>query len=711
MALVVIVDDSATNRRIFEKLTGSIEKGIAVRSFGSPNDALGWMADNTPDLVVTDFKMPGMDGAEFIRRIRAVRDLNEIPVIVITVYEERDFRLRALEAGATDFLQSPVDHQEFVTRARNLLKLRNQQRLLATRAVNLAHELEESQRSREEELRDSSERLAQVIDTVPAMISATDRDGRTLFVNAYHSALIGGPRSEANGPGANGPFGGDLDFRNKMLDRKVISTETALPSFEQEIVDYKGTKRIFLTTKTPLRGRSNTVVGVLTSALDITDRKRAESHLFHLAHHDMLTGLPNRVLLLDRLRREIARTRRGDSLFALHLIDLDGFKAINDGLGHQSGDRFLVEISNRLRALVRDSDTVARLGGDEFAVVQTGVAGTADVTKLAVRIIEAVDKPWRDGGGDGATASASVGIAIHPKDGIDAETLLRNSDLAMYRAKNDGGKVHRFFATEMDQRARSSMILDSDLRNAISDEQFTLHYQPQISIATGQIVGAEALVRWSRPGHDLLAPSQFLARAEENGLIVPINEWVLREACRAAYSWQRVGRRGIRVAVNLSSIMFFKKNVPLLVAATLAETGLDPRLLDLELTESIVMHDADAVAKDLQHIRELGVGISIDDFGTRYSTLTYVRQFPIDRLKIDQCFIRDIVTNPSDAAIVRAIVSLGHSLGLEITAEGVETEKQLSILRAEGCDEAQGFYYARPMPKTEFDAFIAQRAA
>jgi diguanylate cyclase (GGDEF)-like protein/PAS domain S-box-containing protein len=710
MALVVIVDDSATNRRIFSKLAASIEKGVTVRSFGSPKEALGWVKHNTPDLIVTDFKMPCMDGAEFIRRLRSERDLNEIPVVVITVYEERDFRLRALEAGATDFLQSPVDHQEFVTRARNLLKLRKQQKLLATRAVSLAHELEESQRSREEALRDSSERLAQVIDTIPAMISATDRDGRILFVNAYQSELIGSPPTDAGGSGIQPLFGDDLDFRNKMLDRKVISTETALPSFEQEIVDRKGTKRIFLTTKTPLRGRSNGVVGVLTSALDITDRKRAESHLFHLAHHDVLTGLPNRALLLDRLRREIARTRRGDSPFALHLIDLDAFKAINDGLGHQSGDQFLVEIANRLRALVRDSDTVARLGGDEFAVLQTRVTGAANVTDLAVRIIEAIDKPWRNGG-DGATSSASIGIAIHPQDGADAETLLRNSDLAMYRAKNDGGKVYRFFAPEMDQRARSSMILDSDLRNAVNDEQFTLHYQPQVSIATGQIVGAEALVRWRRPGHDLLAPSDFLARAEENGLIVPINEWVLREACRAAYSWQRNGCRGVRVAVNLSSIMFFKRNVPLLVANVLAETGLDPHLLDLELTESIVMHDADAVAKDLQNIRELGVGISIDDFGTRYSTLTYVRQFPIDRLKIDQCFIRDIVTNPSDAAIVRAIVSLGHSLGLEITAEGVETEKQLSVLRAEGCDEAQGYYYARPMPKSELVAFIAQKAA
>jgi EAL domain-containing protein (putative c-di-GMP-specific phosphodiesterase class I) len=260
----------------------------------------------------------------------------------------------------------------------------------------------------------------------------------------------------------------------------------------------------------------------------------------------------------------------------------------------------------------------------------------------------------------------------------------------------------------MNRRARASLILDSDLREAIAKEQFVLHYQPQIALKTGQITGAEALLRWQRPGHGLIGPSEFLARAEENGLIVPINEWVLREACRQATSWQHRGQPPIRVGVNLSSIQFFKQNVPLLVTKVLADTGLDPRLLDLELTESIVMHDADAVAKDLQQLRDLGVGISIDDFGTRYSTLTYVKHFPVDRLKIDQCFIRDVTTNPSDAAIVRAIVSLGHSLNLEIVAEGVETIEQAALLRTEGCDEVQGFYFAAPMPPEELMAFVSE---
>ncbi len=486
----------------------------------------------------------------------------------------------------------------------------------------------------------------------------------------------------------------------------MIETQAALPSFEEEIVDFSGTKRVFLTTKTPLRDCSNAVVGVLTSSLDITDRKRAEDHLFYMAHHDTLTALPNRALLSDRLRREIARTRRGDRPFALHLVDLDGFKDINDGLGHQVGDQFLVEVAGRLRSLVRETDTIARLGGDEFAILQTHVTHNEDAADMASRIIEAIGKPWLHAG-ERVTSNASIGIAIHPTDGADVVELLRNSDLAMYRAKHDGGNVFRFYASDMNRRARASLILDSDLREAIAKEQFVLHYQPQIALKTGQITGAEALLRWQRPGHGLIGPSEFLARAEENGLIVPINEWVLREACRQAKSWQRRGHPPIRIGVNLSSIQFFKQNVPLMVTKVLADTGLDPWLLDLELTESIVMHDAEAVAKDLQLLRDIGVGISIDDFGTRYSTLTYVKNFPVDRLKIDQCFVRDITTNPSDAAIVRAIVSLGHSLDLEIVAEGVETIEQTALLRTEGCDEAQGFYFAEPMRPEELIAFVS----
>ncbi len=674
MSLIVILDDRATNRQIFSRLAASIEDGVTVRAFADPQAALVWLETNTPDLVVTDFKMPHMDGAEFTRRFRAQPNLSEVPVIVITVYEEREFRLRALEAGATDFLSSPVDHHEFQTRARNLLKLRKQQLLLARRANNLEQKLEYSERSREEALRDSSERLAQVIDTVPAMISAANRDGKFLFVNAFQTALAG-------------------------IDH--FSSGAVLPTYEEEIIDADGVKRVFLTTKSPLRDRANAVVAVLTSSIDITDRKRAEEHLLHIAHHDALTGLPNRALLADRLRREIARARRGDRPFALHLVDLDGFKNINDVLGHVLGDKFLKVVAQRLQSLAREGDTVARLGGDEFAILQSRLARSEEAGELAARFVAAVCEPYQFAG-ERITTNASVGTTLHPADGADAEELLKHADLAMYRAKADGGNVVRFYAADMHSRAQEARHLDSELRQAIQDNQFVLYYQPQVNMKTGHIVGAEALLRWRRPGRGIVGPGEFLARAEENGLIVPINEWVLRQACRDAKSWERAGFPPLRVGVNLSAVQFRKQSVPLLVAKALAETGLDPARLDLELTESIVMADTEAVATDLRRLHELGVSISIDDFGTGYSSLTYVKNFPVDRLKIDQCFIRDLPTDPSDAAIVRAIVSLGHSLELDIVAEGVETADQLARLRAEGCDEVQGYYFGRPLPVSEF---------
>jgi diguanylate cyclase (GGDEF)-like protein len=426
-----------------------------------------------------------------------------------------------------------------------------------------------------------------------------------------------------------------------------------------------------------------------------------------MAQHDALTDLPNRTLLRDRLRREIARARRGDRAFALHVIDLDGFKSVNDLLGHSVGDKYLRTIAERLRAIARDTDTVARLGGDEFAILQTQVTRSEDAAELAALVIKSVAEPCLCSG-ERLALSASVGITIHPTDGADDTELFKNADLAMYRAKTDGGNLYRFYAADMNTRAREAAALDGALREAIEKEQFLLFYQPQVETATGRIVGAEALLRWDRPGCGIVSPGEFLARAEDNGLILPINEWVLREACREARSWRRSGLPPLRISVNLSPVQFRKQSVPLLVAKVLADTGLEPWLLDLELTESIMLRETEVVAKDLRQLQDLGVSISIDDFGTGYSSLSYVKRFPVDRLKIDQCFVRDLTENPNDAAIVRAMVSLGQSLELKVVAEGVESAEQLALLRAEGCDEAQGYYFGKPMPAAQFVALARE---
>ncbi len=697
MSRIVIIDDRSTNRNIFSKLAASIEPEVTVQTFGDPLDALAWLAGNLPDLVITDYKMPNMDGAEFIRRLRDIPGAEDIPVIVITVYEERTFRLRALESGATDFLHSPVDHHEFVTRARNLLKMHKHQLLLAARASTLAEELEQSER----ELRDSSERLAQVIDTLPIMITATAPDGRILFANECQLAFLGSEQ-DVVGRKMTEVFDTETSGRNTALDQLVFANRSALAPFEEELTDAKGVTRIFLTAKSPIIDQANTVSAVLTSSLDITSQKRTEAHLRHLAHHDPLTELPNRTLLRERVRRQVARARRGDHIFALHMLDLDGFKAVNDLLGHSAGDRYIKAISQRLRSAIRDEDTLARLGGDEFAIIQTRVSGSEDAAEFARRILDLVAESNQFEGAP-LRATASIGIAIHPGDGEDCEEMLKNADIAMYRAKAEHGNRFCFFAADMKTRARQEALLDGQLRRAQERGEFVLWYQPQVDLRTGRIVGAEALLRWNRPGVGLVQPGAFLARAEEHGFIGPIDEWAMMEACNAALRWQKCAKgAGVGVAVNLSPTQFRDRSTPLLVAHALGASGLNPRLLELELTESSVLEGIDCAAADLSMLRDMGVRVAVDDFGVGYSSLTYVKRLPVTRIKIDQSFVRDLRHNVSDVAIVRAILTLGHGMGLEILAEGVENAEQERLLREEGCDFAQGYHFGRPMPEAEF---------
>jgi diguanylate cyclase (GGDEF)-like protein/PAS domain S-box-containing protein len=705
MSLIAIIDDRISNRNIFAQLARSIEPGITVETFGDPVEALQWLAGHTPDLVITDYKMPQMDATGFIRQFRLLPSSADIPVIVITIFEERSFRLQALEAGATDFLHSPVDHHEFRTRARNLLNLRKHQLLLADRANSLERELEYSERSRELALRDSRERLAQVIDTLPVMISATGYGGQILFVNAYETSFFGADAANVVGAKSEVLFGEEAAARSFALDRMVFETGKALPTYEEEMLDKHGKKHVFLSTKAPLKDHADSVTGVLTTSLDITARKQTEAHLRHLAHHDPLTNLPNRTMLGEKIGAMLARARRGSGNFAVHLLDLDRFRSINDLFGRSGGNRFLVALSEHLQTSLTDAEMIAHLGADEFAIVQGNLRDTKAAEVFAQDILDAI-QAYVDAEDQRLTTTASIGIAVYPADGSDPEELLKNADLAVYKAKDKGGNIACFYAADLQMQARQGAILDKELRRALAQDQFVLYYQPQVDLATGLIVGAEALLRWRRTGIGIVGPNAFLPRAEENGLILPISEWVLREACATAKSWQSAGLPPLRVSVNLSPTQFKRRTLPLLVAKTLAETGLDPRRLDLELTESIVMHDFDEVTEDLQHLLQLGVQLAIDDFGTGYSSLGYIKRFPITRLKIDQSFVRDMADDKNDAAIVRAIITLGHSMNITVVAEGVETADQLARLRAEGCDEVQGYYFGRPMPAEEFIEFV-----
>ena len=449
---------------------------------------------------------------------------------------------------------------------------------------------------------------------------------------------------------------------------------------------------------------------VLSYAQDITERKEAQAQIEYLAHHDPLTGLPNRVLFRDRFEVATARAARQGDKVALLFVDLDHFKTINDTLGHPVGDELLQVVAQRLRAALRDSDTISRLGGDEFLLALPDVDGVQAVDHVARKIVQALHAPVRIDGQD-LIVTLSMGIAMWPDDGEDFDLLLQRADTAMYAAKDAGRDGHHFFRPQPGAAALDRLQLRSALQRALDQQEFVLHYQPQIDFARGEVIGIEALLRWNRGGHEMVAPGAFIPLAEETGLIVPIGDWVLREACAQAMRWQaqRLGR--LVMAVNLSAVQFRRGNLEGSVRQALAASKLDPTLLELELTESLLLDDAELVLETVRRLKALGLQLSIDDFGTGYSSLAYLKRFAVDKLKIDQSFVRDIATNADDAAIVRAIVSMAHSLKLKVIAEGVETEDMAWRLKSFGCDEAQGYLYARPMPAGELADWLKARLA
>jgi diguanylate cyclase (GGDEF)-like protein/PAS domain S-box-containing protein len=435
---------------------------------------------------------------------------------------------------------------------------------------------------------------------------------------------------------------------------------------------------------------------VLVAAIDITERKRAEARVAFMAHHDALTALPNRVLLRLRMEETLGHLRRSGDGLATLCIDLDNFKTVNDTLGHPVGDLLLQSVASRLRSVIREEDTVARLGGDEFAILLTGANGPDEVSAFARRVLDTIGEPY-DLDGHHVCVGASVGIAIAPGDGADADRLLKNADMALYRAKSDGRSTFCFFEAEMDARAQARRRLEVDLRKALATGEFQLHYQPLVELTSGAITGFEALLRWPYASRGMIPPAEFVPVAEETGLIGQLGAFVLRRACADAAAWPD----DARVAVNLSPLQFRTGNLLQVVMDALKETGLRPGRLELEITETLLLERSESVLATLHALRALGVRISMDDFGTGYSSLSYLRSFPFDKIKIDRSFVNGMKTQADSQAIVRAIVSLGSSLGITITAEGVETESDLACLKAEGCNEGQGYLFSKAQPQAE----------
>ena len=444
--------------------------------------------------------------------------------------------------------------------------------------------------------------------------------------------------------------------------------------------------------------------------VEIEERRQAEQRIEFLAFHDPLTELPNRVLARDRVERAIATAHRSQARMALLYLDLDHFKTVNDSLGHGAGDRLLKTVALRLRAALRETDSICRQGGDEFLIVLGELPDTAAVKPVIDKLMAALVQPMRIDGQELAT-TASIGVAHYPDDGTDFDTLLQKADTALYRAKDAGRNGYRFFDEQMNQQAKERLQLNNGLRQALEQGEFVLHYQPLIELRSGEVIGAEALLRWNRPGAGLMPPGRFIAQAEESGLIVPIGDWVIGEACRQAMAWQRGGLPAMTVAVNLSALQFGRGEVEQVVARALRDTGLAPACLELELTESILLNNTEQVLSVVRRLKGLGVKLAIDDFGTGYSSLSYLKRFAVDRLKIDRSFVADLLVDADDSAIVRAIVQMAHGLGLRTLAEGVEDGAVAQRLIELGCEEAQGFHFARPLPPDQFAAFMRRGPA
>jgi diguanylate cyclase (GGDEF)-like protein/PAS domain S-box-containing protein len=573
--------------------------------------------------------------------------------------------------------------------------------------IGVATDVTEQLRA-DQALRTSEARYRALFEHNLAGVFRTTLDGRILDCNESFARIFGytSPAEALHQPA--------LDFYLHARDRKTflarLSERQSLSNYEMCARRCDGKPVWVLENAALVDGPDGAGPVIEGTVIDITERKNAEEQVKHLAFHDALTGLPNRLLLNDRLTVALAQAHRSQQKLATLYLDLDRFKVINDSLGHTVGDELLRRVADRLRVSVREGDTVARLGGDEFVILVQRISSERDAETIAHKVLAAIRLPISVENRD-FFLTTSIGVSIYPNDGGDAETLLQNADTAMYRAKEKGRDNCQLYAPAMNARAVERLSLENRLRQALPNDELVLYYQPIVDLRDGRVRGAEALLRWKHPERGLLLPAEFITLAEISGLISPIGQWVLQTACKQIREWQSIGDSRFTVSVNLSARQFLQPDLVSQVAGALSASGVDPSCLDLEITESYAMENADLTIKTLWELRRLGVGISMDDFGTGYSSLNYLKRFPIDRVKLDRSFVRDVVTNPEDAAIVRAVIAMAHTLKLVVVAEGVENEGQLAFLRQHRCDEMQGFLFSPAVEPQEFQKLLVRRQA
>jgi len=689
-ARILIVDDQPVNVELLEYLlTSTGYKDVSATT--DPRVVAAWHADQHYDLIILDLQMPGMSGFEVMEALKPLEPDGWLPVLVVTA--QPDHKMRAFESGARDFISKPFDPIETLMRINNMLEMR----LLHARERSYNARLEQCVRERTAEL----QRFRSAMDATADAIFLFDAASADLVdVNEGACRMLGYARGEMLGQSASRLGLGTPDALRAQAERLADYAAAVGPARSPELNELELMRSDLITVPVELYwqllqrpGQPAVMLGV---ARDISERRQAEELLQHMAHYDSLTGLPNRTLFFKIVADAIAVAQDKSWRIVVLMIGLDRFKNINDSLGTALGDDLLRQFSNRLVQTARIRDTVGRVGGDEFALILTMSRDQQDGVQAAHDVREALRQPFELDGHQ-AILSASIGISVYPDDALDPETLVKYADTAMERAKQAGRDGYRFFTAGMNVQVLARLDMELALRRAFDNNELLLHFQPKVNLNTGKFCGVEALLRWQRPGFGLVYPAEFVPVLEDTGLVVRVGAWIIDAACKQIVSWLNDGTGPVRVAVNVASRQFVEGDLEAVVREALQRNKTPPELLELELTETALMVNAERTITVLKNLKAIGIKVAIDDFGTGYSSLSYLQRFPIDKLKIDIAFVRDITTNPNDAAIALAIISMAHSLKLQVIAEGVETRAQLEYLRRSRCDEVQGYFFSKPL--------------